>query len=101
MSEILWLSWLPASLMTIQSKMRALLRPQHFLHYNKSMGNIFGAQGQVTLKLIVQSGPKFNLYKILCLSSLSASLKSKKISNDQELIQSDPTSCPQNQKGNN
>ena len=28
-------------------------------------------------------------------------LVSKKISNDQELIQSDPTSCPQNQKGNN
>ena len=27
-------------------------------------------------------------------------LQSKKISNDQELIQSDPTSCPQNQKGN-
>ena len=27
--------------------------------------------------------------------------KSKKMSNDQELIQSDPTSCPQNQKGNN
>ena len=25
----------------------------------------------------------------------------KKISNDQELIQSDPTPCPQNQKGNN
>ena len=28
-------------------------------------------------------------------------LKSKKISNDQELIQPDPTSCPQNQKRNN
>ena len=28
-------------------------------------------------------------------------LKSKKISNVQELIQSDATSCPQNQKGNN
>ena len=28
-------------------------------------------------------------------------LQSKMISNDQELIQSDPTSCPQNQKGNN
>ena len=28
-------------------------------------------------------------------------LKSKKISNDQELKQSNPTSCPQNQKGNN
>ena len=27
--------------------------------------------------------------------------KSKKISNDQELIQSDPISCPQNQKGKN
>ena len=27
--------------------------------------------------------------------------QSKKMSNDQELIQSDPTSCPQNQKGNN
>ena len=26
---------------------------------------------------------------------------SKKINNDQELIQSDPTSCPQNQKVNN
>ena len=28
-------------------------------------------------------------------------VKTLKISNDQELIQSDPTSCPQNQKGNN
>ena len=26
-------------------------------------------------------------------------VKSKRSSNDQELIQSDPTSCPQNQKG--
>ena len=33
--------------------------------------------------------------------SASMCLKSKKISNDQELIQSDPISCPQNQKGNN
>ena len=28
-------------------------------------------------------------------------MESKKISNDQELIQSDPKSCPQNQMGNN
>ena len=28
-----------------------------------------------------------------------AMIESKKISNDQELIQSDPISCPQNQKG--
>ena len=33
-------------------------------------------------------------------SSMEFKKKSKKISNDQELIQSDPTSCPQNQKGN-
>ena len=32
---------------------------------------------------------------------LDDNIKSKKISNDQELIQSDPISCPQNQKGNN
>ena len=32
---------------------------------------------------------------------VNLAIKSKKISNDQELIQSDPISCPQNQKGNN
>ena len=36
-----------------------------------------------------------------CHKILLESLESKKISNDQELIQSDPISCPQNQKGNN
>ena len=35
------------------------------------------------------------------LSDISTLKKSKKISNDQEPKQSDPTSCPQNQKGNN
>ena len=41
-----------------------------------------------------ETGPiSWNILNIL--------IKSKKISNDQELIQSDPTSCPQNQKGNN
>ena len=40
-------------------------------------------------------GPK-TLYVQLIVHS-----KVKTISNDQELIQSDPTSCPQNQKGNN
>ena len=32
---------------------------------------------------------------------LAVNRKSKKVSNDQEPIQSDPRSCPQNQKGNN
>ena len=36
-----------------------------------------------------------------CSLTLAKSLLSEKISNDQELIQSDPISCPQNQKGNN
>ena len=57
----------------------------------------------------VKSFKTWNIYiikpRIFTDSSLSAlffaQLKSKKISNDQELIQSDPTSCPQNQKGNN
>ena len=38
---------------------------------------------------------------IVNINSLLPVWKSKKISNDQELIQSDPISCPQNQKGNN
>ena len=38
---------------------------------------------------------------VAALSSAIYSIQSKKISNDQELIQSDPISCPQNQKGNN
>ena len=38
--------------------------------------------------------------KIKCLI-IGHSMKRKKISNYQELIQSDPTSCPQNENGNN
>ena len=44
------------------------------------------------LKLIT-SGEEIDDFRV--------SIQSKKISNDQELIQSDPISCPQNQKGNN
>ena len=42
-------------------------------------------------------------YRPPCRTSAEFQLfrESKKISNDQELIQSDPISCPQNQKGNN
>ena len=86
LSQILWLSWLLASLMIIQSKMRTLLCPQHFLHY-ESMGKIFGAQGQVTLKWVVRPGPKSNLSEILCLSCLPASLK-KNQSNTEGAIES-------------
>ena len=37
----------------------------------------------------------------MCMCRAFRYVKSKKVSNDQELIQSDPISCPQNQKGNN
>ena len=39
--------------------------------------------------------------KLSTINPSHAAIKSKKISNDQELIQSDPISCRQNQKGNN
>ena len=71
--EILWLSWLPARLTKIWSKVKSLMSGQSFLHY-KSMGKFFVAQGQVTPKPLVRSGPKSTLTKILGLSSLSASL---------------------------
>ena len=43
----------------------------------------------------------FKLSGFYILTDCYKTIESKKISNDQELIQSDPTSCPQNQKGNN
>ena len=39
-----------------------------------------------------------HIHKVLSVVVLNNGKKSKKISNDQELIQSDPISCPQNQK---
>ena len=54
----------PARLTKIESKVKSLSSGQHCLHY-KSMGKYFIAQGQVTPKNIVLSGPKSNLYEIL------------------------------------
>ena len=48
-------------------------------------------------EMLKSLGPNCNNF----VSKWSERFQSKKISNDQELIQSDPTSCPQNQKGNN
>ena len=47
-SEILCLSWIPASLKKLQSKLKALWARQHFPHY-KFMGKNFVTQGLVTL----------------------------------------------------
>ena len=65
------------------------------------VGNTSGISLQINfegLRLFKSSNPQF--WPILG-RLVKPSLTSKKISNDQELIQSDPTSCPQNQKGNN
>ena len=60
---------------------------------------------QAGLSLLWSRTPKTWLIYYACETLLRTGqevrLQSKKISNDQELIQSDPTSCPQNQKGNN
>ena len=71
-SKVLWLSWLPARLMKIRSKVKQLLSG-HFLHY-KSMGIFFATKGRVTPKWIVRSGQKSKLSEILWMSSLPASL---------------------------
>ena len=45
-----------------------------FSHY-KSMGNFLEAQGQLTPYSVVRSGQNSNLFEILCMSSLPASIK--------------------------
>ena len=69
-TQILRLPWSFLSLMMIQWKTKSL----YHVHY-KSIGQNFNAQGHITRKRIVRSGLKWNLSKILYLSSLSASLK--------------------------
>ena len=55
--QILWLSWLPASLK--MNRWKVLSAGQHFLH-NKSKKKNFIAQGQVTPRWIVRSGLESN-----------------------------------------
>ena len=73
LSEILWLSWLSASLKMIRSKVKVLSTGQHFLHC-KSMGKFFITQGRIIPWSTVHSGPKSKSAEILWLSSLPASL---------------------------
>ena len=56
----------------------------------------------IFIPCILFNSPIKNPWLILLIYAVVLTdLKSKKISNDQELILSDPISCPQNQKGNN
>ena len=72
-SNISCLSLLPVSLMKIEFIVTEKKWRHHFLHY-KSMGKNLRAQGQITPKWIIRSGPNSNLFELLCLSSLPASL---------------------------
>ena len=58
----------------IHTKMKELEWSQDFSHY-KSMGIFPDAQGQLTPQSLVESGPNSNLFEILWLSSLPASIK--------------------------
>ena len=68
------MSSLPTRMKLIHTKMKELEWSQDFSHY-KSMGIFQDAQGQLTPQSLVESGPNWNLSKILWLSSLPASMK--------------------------
>ena len=68
------MSSLPASMKRIRSKTTEKMWWRSFPHY-KSMGIFFDAQGQLTLLSVVGSGRISNSCKLLCMSSLPASIK--------------------------
>ena len=61
--------------------------------------------GQIVLGRVICTATMLKIFWTGLQSCFSSKVRflvrSKKIGNDQELIQSDPISCPQNQKGNN
>ena len=73
-SKLSCMSWLPARMRMIKSKMKERECSQDFSHYT-SMGIFPDAQGQLTPQSLVESGPNSNLSEILWLSSLPASMK--------------------------
>ena len=72
--KLLCMSLLPARMRTIDSKMKQLECSQDFSHY-KSMGIFPDAQEQLTPQSLVRSGRISNSSKMLCMSSLPASMK--------------------------
>ena len=78
---------------SILSLIRLVLENNHFRFNNDNYLQETGA---------AMGSPMAPAYASLFMGKLEQDfIQSKKISNDQELIQSDPTSCPRNQKGNN
>ena len=60
LSKLLCMSYSPARMRMIESKMKELECSQDFSHY-KSMGIYPDAQGQLTPQSLVESGPNSNL----------------------------------------
>ena len=73
-SKLSCMSSLPARMRMIESKMKELECSQDFSHY-KSMGIFPDTQGQLAPQSLVLSGRISNSSKILCMSSLPASMK--------------------------
>ena len=71
--------------------------------FNGQFTDVFSKTEHTQVPLLDRSAPFMNDIAVSKdgVIKLLKGLKSKKINNDQELIQSDPISCPQNQKGNN
>ena len=72
-SELLCLSWFPATSMMIRSKMNELAWSSIFPLY--VYGDLLDAQRQLTPSSVFRSGRNSNSFAILCLSSLLASIK--------------------------
>ena len=73
-SKLSCMSSLPTRMKLIHTKMKELERSQDFSHY-KSMRIFQDAQGQLTPKSLIESGPNLNFSEILRLSLLPASMK--------------------------
>ena len=73
-SKLSCMSSLPARMMLIKSKMKALECSQDFSHY-KSMGIFTDAQGQLTPQSLVRSGRISNVSEMLWMFLLPASMK--------------------------
>ena len=56
----------PARMKKVQSKLKALERPQHFSHYKSSMGIFSVAQGQLTPRSVVRSGSNLMVVIVTC-----------------------------------
>ena len=73
-SKLSCMSFLPAKMRMIDSKMKELERSQDFSHY-KSMGIFPDAQGQLTPQSLVRSGRISNSSEMLWMFSLPTSMK--------------------------